>query len=97
MATSLQGLTQSLALEGRPLGVAVGVVHPGNIHSDLLTPKDIAARQTEGFVSVENVADVVLTSLLATLLTFDCEPLQGRPNLAKVSGKDARACTWVGG
>ena len=43
------------------------------------------------------MVDVVLTSLLATLLTFDCDPLQGRPNLAKVSGKDARACTLVGG
>lgn len=57
-----------------------------------------STQEHEGFLFGKySVADVVLTSLLATLLTFDCEPLQGRPNLAKVSGMDARACTWVGG
>jgi len=57
-----------------------------------------STQEHEGFLFGKySVADVVLTSLLATLLTFDCDPLQGRPNLAKVSGKDARACTLVGG
>ena len=54
---ALQGLTHSLALDGRAHGIAVGVVHPGNVISEMLSPEEIARRQaSEGFITPEDVA-----------------------------------------
>jgi NAD(P)-dependent dehydrogenase (short-subunit alcohol dehydrogenase family) len=59
---ALQGLSRSLALDGRPYGIAVGAIHPGNVVSELLDPKVIAEREaTEGFIQPEDVAACVLT------------------------------------
>jgi len=59
---ALQGLTQSLALDGRSKGVSVGIIHPGNVVSDLLSPEDVEVRgRTEGFLHAEDVAQCVLT------------------------------------
>ena len=52
----------SLALDARPLGIAVGIVHPGNVKSDLLSPEMLKERgATEGFIAPEAVADCVVT------------------------------------
>jgi NAD(P)-dependent dehydrogenase (short-subunit alcohol dehydrogenase family) len=59
---ALLGLTHSLALEGRPHGIAVGIIHPGNVVSDLLTPHDVEVRErTEGFLDPTEVARCVLS------------------------------------
>ena len=59
---ALQGLSRSLALDGRSYGIAVGAIHPGNVASELLDPKVIAEREaTEGFIQPEDVATCVLT------------------------------------
>ena len=59
---AIAGLSKSLALDGRALGIAVGTIHPGNVASDLLTPEELEARsKTEGFIQSEDVAQCVLT------------------------------------
>jgi NAD(P)-dependent dehydrogenase (short-subunit alcohol dehydrogenase family) len=63
---ALNGLTQSLALDGRPKNIAVGIIHPGNVVSNMLSAEDIKKRgKTEGFLKAEDVAQCVLT--MATL------------------------------
>jgi NAD(P)-dependent dehydrogenase (short-subunit alcohol dehydrogenase family) len=63
---ALQGLTHSLALDGRVHGISVGIIHPGNVISDMLSPEVIEMRgRTEGFLRAEDVAECVLT--MATL------------------------------
>jgi NAD(P)-dependent dehydrogenase (short-subunit alcohol dehydrogenase family) len=63
---ALQGLTQSLALDGRDKGIAVGIIHPGNVASELLSPEDVEIRgKTEGFLKADEVAKCVVT--MATL------------------------------
>jgi len=58
---ALRGLTESLALDGRTHNIGVGAVHPGNVISDLLTAEQIAARkETEGFITPDDVARTVL-------------------------------------
>jgi NADP-dependent 3-hydroxy acid dehydrogenase YdfG len=59
---AIQGLSQSLALDGRPYNIAVGCINPGNVVSELLTPEVIAEREaSEGFIQPEDVAQCVLT------------------------------------
>jgi len=59
---ALLGLTYSLALDARQYGIAVGIIHPGNVMSNLLTEDVIREREeTEGFISAENVTDCVMT------------------------------------
>jgi len=59
---AITGLSKSLALDGRQHGIAVGIIHPGNVISDLLSPEDIETRgRTEGFLRPEDVARCVLT------------------------------------
>lgn len=63
---ALQGLTRSLALDGRDKGIAVGIIHPGNVVSELLSPEEVEIRgKTEGFLGPDDVANCVLT--MATL------------------------------
>ena len=58
---ALQGLSRSLALDGRPDSISVGCIHPGNVASDLLSPEEIARREeSEGFIRPEDVAASVL-------------------------------------
>lgn len=59
---AIRGLTQSLALDGRPHNIAVGMIHPGNIRSALLTPEEMERREiAEGFIEAEDVANCVVT------------------------------------
>merc|ERR1711971_196022 len=45
---AISGLTESLALDGRAHKIAVGIVHPGNVLSDLTTPEEVAQRRAQG-------------------------------------------------
>ena len=59
---ALAGLTRSLSLDGRPHNIAVGVIHPGNIISELLSPEEVVRRRaTEGLLAPEDVAASVMT------------------------------------
>ena len=59
---ALLGLTKCLALDGRDFGVAVGIIHPGNVMSDLLSQEEVERREgAEGFVGPEDVANCVLS------------------------------------
>ena len=58
---ALLGLTNSLALDCRKDNIAVGIINPGNVSSDILTPEEIETRgSAEGFMSAEAVADSVV-------------------------------------
>lgn len=58
----LLGLTHSLAIDCRDHGIAVGIIHPGNVYSNLWATKDPAdAEKNEGFLQKEDVANAVLT------------------------------------
>lgn len=58
---ALQGLSQSLALDARAHNIAVGIIHPGNVRSDLLNAEQIAEREeAEGFLEPEDVAECVM-------------------------------------
>jgi NAD(P)-dependent dehydrogenase (short-subunit alcohol dehydrogenase family) len=58
---ALLGLSNSLSLDCRKYDIAVGIIHPGNVASDLLSPEEIARRgKAEGFIQAESVADCVL-------------------------------------
>lgn len=57
---ALLGLTNSLALDCRQDNIAVGIIHPGNVMSNLLTPEEIESRgAVEGFITPEAVANSV--------------------------------------
>lgn len=59
---AMEGLTRSLALDGRERNVAVGVIHPGNVKSAMLSPEEVERREAaEGFVDPEDVGNCVLT------------------------------------
>eukprot|EP00553_Chaetoceros_curvisetus_P015058 CAMPEP_0204645794 /NCGR_PEP_ID=MMETSP0718-20130828/3519_1 /ASSEMBLY_ACC=CAM_ASM_000674 /TAXON_ID=230516 /ORGANISM="Chaetoceros curvisetus" /LENGTH=251 /DNA_ID=CAMNT_0051667853 /DNA_START=73 /DNA_END=826 /DNA_ORIENTATION=- len=58
---ALLGLTQSLSLDCRPDNIAVGIIHPGNVVSGMLSPEEVARRgESEGFMNPEDVAACVL-------------------------------------
>ncbi len=84
---ALRGLTESLALDGRAHNIGVGAVHPGNVISDLLTAEQIAARKdTEGFITADDVASTVLAmvelpasaNVLELTVMPTKQPFQGR-------------------
>lgn len=84
---ALQGLSRSFALDGRPHGIAVSTIHPGNVASDLLSPEEIARRQeSEGLMAPEDVAASVLhmcsmppgTNVLDMTVVPTRQPLVGR-------------------
>jgi len=59
---AVDGLTRSLALDGRRHNIAVGAIHPGNVMSELLSAEEIARREeSEGFITADDVARCVLT------------------------------------
>ena len=59
---ALLGLTHSLALDCRDHNIAVGIIHPGNVISDILSPAEVKRRQKEeGFMQSEDVAKAVVT------------------------------------
>lgn len=59
---ALLGLSNSLALDCRKDNIAVGIIHPGNVMSNLLAPEEVARREAaEGFIGPEAVAESVFT------------------------------------
>jgi NAD(P)-dependent dehydrogenase (short-subunit alcohol dehydrogenase family) len=84
---ALQGLTKSLALDGRPHNIAVGIIHPGNVVSDLLSEEDVKIRgELEGFIQADDVARCVATmaslpysaNVLELTVIPTTQPLVGR-------------------
>lgn len=58
---ALLGLTQSLSLDCRKDEIAVGIIHPGNVVSGMLSPEEVEKRgAAEGFMNPEDVAACVL-------------------------------------
>lgn len=57
---AVAGLTKALAVELRPFNIAVCVVHPGNVMTDIWdqTPE---VPQKEGVIEVDDLAEVVVT------------------------------------
>ena len=64
---AIWGLTQSAALEGRPYGIAVSCLHPGNTLVERRAAGMASGRREddEPMIAVENMARVAL--LMATL------------------------------
>jgi NAD(P)-dependent dehydrogenase (short-subunit alcohol dehydrogenase family) len=84
---ALLGLSQSLSLDARQYNVGVGIVHPGNVRSELLSPEVIAEREkAEGFIEPEDVAQCVVamasmpysTNILELTVIPTRQPLVGR-------------------
>lgn len=84
---AINGLSRSLALDGRAHGIAVGAIHPGNVVSDMLSPEEVERRgRTEGFLQPEDVARCVLTmaelpysaNVLEMTVIPTAQPLVGR-------------------
>ena len=83
---ALLGLTHSLALDGRPHNIAVGIIHPGNVASELLSEETKAERAHEGFLPAEQIAQAVLTmaqmpyesNILELTIAPTAQPFVGR-------------------
>lgn len=59
---ALAGLTRSLALDARHLNVAVGIIHPGNVWSPIMSEEERLRREREeGFVHPDDLARCVVT------------------------------------
>jgi NAD(P)-dependent dehydrogenase (short-subunit alcohol dehydrogenase family) len=61
---ALEGLTRSLALDGREHGIAASILHPGNVDSEFWRGREELARR-EGLVSPDDIARIVV--LMASL------------------------------
>lgn len=83
---ALLGLTQSLSLDCRPHNISVGIIHPGNVDSEMLTPEMKEGRQHEGFIPVHQVAQAVMymaqlpysTNVLEMTVSPTTQPFVGR-------------------
>ena len=84
---ALMGLSHSLSLDCRQYGIAVGIIHPGNVVSNLLAPEIFAEREaSEGFMNAEDVASCVIAmaqlnyhaNVLEMTVTPIRQPLVGR-------------------
>ena len=59
----IEGLTRAFALDGREHGVAVSVIHPGNVATDIISKDEIPKREKEGFVLLEDLEKLAITML----------------------------------
>jgi len=81
----LEGLTRSLALDGREFGIAVSILHPGNTATPIWVGREQIARQ-EGVMSPDDLARVAVTiaalppevNLLESLVLPVSMPFVGR-------------------
>ena len=60
---AVEGLTRAFALDGREHGVAVSVIHPGNVATDIISKDEIPKREKEGFVLLEDLGKLAITML----------------------------------
>ena len=58
----LEGLTRALALDGREYGIAVSILHPGNVGTDIWKGREEIAER-EGLVPLEDIAKLAVTML----------------------------------
>ena len=81
----LEGLTRSLQLDGREHGIAVGILHPGNVATDIwIGREDIS--QAEGLIPLEDVGKMALAiasmsdavTILDTIILPVTQPYVGR-------------------
>ena len=56
----LDGLTRSLALDGRPFGISASVIHPGNTYTPIWDGREEVIGE-EGGMSADDLASVILT------------------------------------
>jgi len=59
---ALEGLTRSLALDGREHGIAVSIIHPGNAATDIWKGREEVAER-EGTIPLEVLAEVCVTQV----------------------------------
>jgi len=70
------GLTQSLALEGREHGIAVSVLHPGNVLVERRSDGKSSTGRDEGPEPLISTADMGKTALLMATLADDANLLE---------------------
>jgi NAD(P)-dependent dehydrogenase (short-subunit alcohol dehydrogenase family) len=70
------GLTQSLALEGREYGIAVSVLHPGNVLVERRSDGKSSTGRDEGPEPLISTADMGKTALLMATLADDANLLE---------------------
>ena len=58
----LEGLTRALALDGREHGIAVSILHPGNVGTDIWKGREEIAER-EGLIPLEDIAKLAVTML----------------------------------
>ena len=58
----LEGLTRALALDGREYGIAVSILHPGNVGTDIWKGREEIAER-EGLVPLEDIGKLAVTML----------------------------------
>ena len=58
----LEGLTRALALDGREYGIAVSILHPGNVGTDIWKGREEIAER-EGLIPLEDIAKLAVTML----------------------------------
>ena len=81
----LEGLTRSLALDGREYGIAVSIIHPGNTATPIWQGREQIARR-EGVMSPDDLARVAVTiaalppevNMLETIVLPVSMPFVGR-------------------
>ena len=81
----LEGLTRSLALDGRAHGIAVGIIHPGNVGTDIWRGREAVAER-EGLIPLADIgrAAVAMASMdsrvnmLSTVILPVTQPYVGR-------------------
>ena len=81
----LEGLTRSLALDGREHGIAVSIIHPGNTMTPIWTGREEIARE-EGVMAPDDLARIAVTiaalpaevNMLETIVLPVSMPFVGR-------------------
>ena len=58
----LEGLTRALALDGREHGIAVSILHPGNVGTDIWKGREEIAER-EGLIPLEDIGKLAVTIL----------------------------------
>lgn len=57
----LEGITRSLALDGRPHGITASIIHPGSTMSELFGERTMRARPSDQAMDARHVAELVAT------------------------------------
>ena len=82
----LEGLTRSLALDGRPYGITASIIHPGQTMSELLGDRPDLAAPSDRLMEARHVAELIammaavpdtINLLSATMLPI-AQPYVGR-------------------